>query len=365
MIQLKTRGIPINLSQSSVATIYSKQFNKELIAVSSHDRRIILSEEVPPLDNETMIVCIPTLDHLEQGDIVHIDTNGSIHTLFRNNSPHNALFITDRCNSNCLMCSQPPKNFDDLTHFFNINSALIPLIPKETRELGITGGEPTLLGQRFITLLNQLTDELPNTDIHILTNGRAFAWKHVAQAFSVVNNNNIVYGIPLYSDYYQQHDYIVQAKDAFNQTVVGLHNMARHNLRLELRIVLHQQSYKRLPKLAKYIYMNFPFVEHIAFMGLEYIGYTVKNNEILWIEPQHYMNELEDAVLYLADMGMNVSIYNLQLCLLKPSLWKFARKSISDWKQKYLEECSNCSLLDSCGGVFDTSKKHSSFIQAI
>jgi len=111
--------------------------------------------------------------------------------------------------------------------------------------------------------------------------------------------------------------------------------------------------------------MNFPFVEHVAFMGLEYIGYTVKNKGILWIEPQKYMNELEEAVLHLADMGMNVSIYNLQLCLLKPSLWRFARKSISDWKQKYLEECSGCSLLDSCGGVFDTSKKHSNFIQAI
>lgn len=365
MIQLKTRGIPINLLQSTVATIYSKQYNNELIAISPHDTRIILSEEVPPLENETMIVGITTLDHLEPGDIVHIDTNGAIHTLFRNSSPHNALFITDRCNSNCLMCSQPPKNFDDLTHFFNINSALIPLIPKETRELGITGGEPTLLGQRFITLLNQLTDELADTDIHILTNGRSFAWKHVVQAFSAVDNNNIVYGIPLYSDYYQQHDYIVQAKNAFNQTVVGLHNMARHNLRLEVRIVLHQQSYKRLPKLARYIYMNFPFVEHVAFMGLEYIGYTVKNKEILWIEPHDYMNELEDAILFLAGMGMNISIYNLQLCLLKPSLWKFARKSISDWKQKYLEECGNCSLLDSCGGVFDTSKKHSSFIQAI
>lgn len=365
MIQLKTRGIPINLSQSTVATIYSKQHNNKLIAVSTDGIRIILSEEVPPLEHETMVVGISTLDYLQEGDIVHIDTNGSIHTLFRINSPHNALFITDRCNSNCLMCSQPPKNFDDLTHFFNINSALIPLIPKDTPELGITGGEPTLLGQRFITLLNQLTAELANTDIHILTNGRGFAWKHIPQALSVVNNNNIVYGIPLYSDYYKQHDYIVQAKDAFHQTVVGLHNMARHNLRIELRIVLHQQTYARLPKLAKYIYMNFPFVEHVAFMGLEYIGYTVKNKGILWIEPQKYMNELEEAVLHLADMGMNVSIYNLQLCLLKPSLWRFARKSISDWKQKYLEECSGCSLLDSCGGVFDTSKKHSNFIQAI
>lgn len=365
MFQLKTRGIPINLTAPTVATIISQTWSKDLVANTPSGQTVFLFKNVPPIQDKIMIVGIATLEYLEEGDIIYIDTNGSIHTLFRKNSHHNALFITDRCNSNCLMCSQPPKNVDDLTHFFNINTSLIPLIPKDTIELGITGGEPTLLGQRFITLLDQIKDELPNTDIHILTNGRSFAWKHIPQALSSINNEQIVYGIPIYSDYYKQHDYIVQAKDAFNQTVLGLHNMAKFNHRLELRIVLHKESFKRLPQLAKYIYMNFPFVEHIAFMGLEYTGYTIANKDLLWMEPTEYSDELEDAVLYLNAMGMNVSIYNLQLCLLKPSLWQFAQRSISDWKQNYLKECESCTKTERCGGVFATSKKHSQLIQAI
>ncbi|WP_349681552.1 His-Xaa-Ser system radical SAM maturase HxsC [Sphingobacterium sp. UBA6320] len=365
MIQLKTRGIPINLHSATLATVISQTWSKDLVAYTPSGQTIFLHKEVPPIQDKIMVVGITTLDYLTEGDIIYIDTNGNIQTLYRIKSPHNTLFVTDRCNSNCLMCSQPPKNVDDLEHFFNINTSLISLMPKDTLELGITGGEPTLLGQRFITLLKQIKDELPNTDIHILTNGRSLAWKHIPQALSSINNERMVYGIPLYSDYYRQHDYIVQAKDAFNQTILGLHNMARFNQRLELRIVLHKESFKRLPQLAKYIYMNLPFVEHIAFMGLEYTGYTVANKDLLWMEPTEYSDELEDAVLYLHTMGMNVSIYNLQLCLLRPSLWQFAQKSISDWKQNYLNECESCSQTERCGGVFETSKKHSQLIQAI
>lgn len=365
MIQLKTKGLPVNINAPTLSTIVAKTWSNDLVAQTPSGESIILSKVVPSIGNNKMIVGISTLEYLEEGDIVYLDNTGSIHTLFRKNSTHNSLFITDRCNSNCLMCSQPPKNFDDLSHFFNINTALIPLIPKETIELGITGGEPTLLGQRFIHLLQQLKQDLPMTDIHILTNGRSLAWKHISKALSDVDNRRTVYGIPLYSDDYRQHDYIVQAKDAFSQTILGLHNMARYQQRVEIRVVLHKQSYQRLPQLSKYIYMNLPFVEHVAFMGLEYTGYTVKNRDLLWMEPNEYADRLEEAVLYLSAMGMNVSIYNLQLCLLKPSLWRFAEKSISDWKQNYLDECNNCTMLSHCGGVFETSKKHSAQISAI
>lgn len=156
MIQLKTRGFPINIPNPTLATIVSKTWDNDLIANTPSGVMIVLSEKAIPTENKTMVVGIATLNYLEEGDIIYIDTNGTINTLYRKKSPHNALFITDRCNSNCLMCSQPPKNFDDLSHFFDINTALIPLIPKDTTELGITGGEPTLLGQRFITLLEQL-----------------------------------------------------------------------------------------------------------------------------------------------------------------------------------------------------------------
>jgi hypothetical protein len=85
----------------------------------------------------------------------------------------------------------------------------------------------------------------------------------------------------------------------------------------------------------------------------------------LWIDPWDYQDQLEAAVEVLSTRGMNVSIYNHQLCVLRKSLWKFARKSISDWKNIYLDECQSCSAREQCGGFFQwATKLHSKYIQA-
>ena len=111
---------------------------------------------------------------------------------------------------------------------------------------------------------------------------------------------------------------------------------------------------------------NPPFVEHIAFMGLEMMGYTKTNLKTLWIDPLGYQDALVKAVSGLALRGMNVSIYNHQLCVLRRTLWRFARKSISDFKNIYLDTCQECAVLEECGGLFKSGEQiHSQHIRAL
>jgi His-Xaa-Ser system radical SAM maturase HxsC len=322
--------------------------------------------EIDNLTTQRIVYNIPSLGHLEDGDIVSVSSDGVINTLYRYNSNHNTLLATERCNSNCLMCSQPPRDRNDISLLFDIHKKLIPLIPKDCIELGVSGGEPTLMGDLFFDLMQLLKEELPNTEIHVLTNGRSFAWNHMAERLSLIDNRRLMLGIPLYSDFYQIHDYVVQANNAFYQTILGLHNLSRYNQRVEIRVVLHKQTIPRLMNLARYIYKNLPFVEHVAFMGLEYIGYTPKNIDKLWVDPYEYKEELADVVEYLSSQGLNISIYNTPLCVLPERVWSFARKSISDWKNDYLPECQMCSRLNDCGGLFTWNlKKHSEYIKPI
>jgi MoaA/NifB/PqqE/SkfB family radical SAM enzyme len=59
-------------------------------------------------------------------------------------------------------------------------------------------------------------------------------------------------------------------------------------------------------------------------------------------------------------------IYNHQLCLIPRSMWPFAVRSISDWKNEYHPECVDCSVKEECGGFFFSAKyKVSEKIQAI
>jgi His-Xaa-Ser system radical SAM maturase HxsC len=382
-VRLTTAGLPANLEHAIVGRISTGSspnrsesvFLGSLADICSEDldgyRAIITQSratEIPKLSAHVPIIhTVREVDHLRDGDIVVLQpTSGFVRTLYRPDSAHNALFMTERCNSNCLMCSQPPKDHDDTQHFIETNLELIRLMQPQPSYLGITGGEPTLLREGLLQILASLRDNLPETDVHMLTNGRAFAWPEFTRAVAVLGHSRLVLGIPLYSDSALHHDYIVQARHAFDQTVMGLHQLARWQIAVEIRVVLHRLSIPRLPQLAEYIYRNFPFVGHVALMGLEPTGYTPRNREKLWIDPVDYQSELEAAVETLSVRGMDVSIYNSQLCVLRPALWKFARKSISDWKNVFLHECQACSKLQDCGGLFQSAiQMHSQHLHSL
>lgn len=304
-------------------------------------------------------------DHLETGDVVALSPSGPIRTLYRANGTHNFLFATDRCNSNCLMCSQPPKDKDD-SYLINENLELIQLISDPPQHLVITGGEPTLLGEGLLRIVERLRDRLPDTGVLMLSNGRRFSKLGVAQSLASVGHPQFRVAVPVYADDPQLHDYVVQARGAFDQTVLGLHNLARCGVSVEIRVVLHALTVPRLLELSEFLYRNFPFADHIALMGLEIMGYTKRNLNELWIDPTDYQRELKAAVSHLSLRGMSVSIYNHQLCVLDRELWNFARKSISDWKNVFLEACSACSARERCGGFFaSATTKHSAHIAPI
>lgn len=272
-------------------------------------------------------------------------------------SNDNTLFTTSQCNNRCIMCCQPPLAIDDIDELYQENIKRVINAPKDLPMIGITGGEPTLLGDKLIDLVALIREQLPNTDIHILSNGRAFVDGDYAQRLAHVGGDKLVVGVPFHSDYYKDHDVIAGCKDAFNETMIGLYNLGGAGICIELRIVMNAMNYKRFVPMARFIHRNLPFVDWIAFMGMEYVGYAVKHSKSIWIEPKNFIPELCDAINYLAEWNYDVCIYNIPLCLLPEQFRQFAVKSISDWKNEYLEICSGCSCKADCCGLFSTSIK--------
>ena len=306
---------------------------------------------------------VDSIESFNEGDVVVINKNGEIIFVYEINSNHNALMATERCNHRCIMCPQPPILQEKDKTPFNIQ--LISLFDKNTQEIGITGGEPTLIGDNLFTLINHIKNELPQTAISILSNGVKFADKEYAMKLAKCRHHDLQIDIPLFSDIAEEHNRIVGAK-TFYKTVQGLYNLALFRQRIGLRIVVHRQTYKRLPQFADFIYHNFPFVSQVAFMQMETIGLAKENFEELWIDPFDYNNELREAVLLLADRGMKPYIYNAQLCVLPEDIRCYAQQSISDWKDIYIEECDGCVLKGQCAGFFESNRQtHSSHIKKV
>ena len=188
-----------------------------------------------PNDLSNVVRLDQKFSYLEDGDVLRFNpSESSIRILYRKNSPNNYFLITERCNSFCLMCSQPPRDIND---DYRVDEILqtIPLIDKATQEIGLSGGEPTLIGDRLVHLIKQFKHHLPDTALHILTNGRLFSNSNYTQKFEHLNHHDCMFGIPLYSDLPEVHDYIVQSKDAYDQTIKGILNLKKIGQRARKR----------------------------------------------------------------------------------------------------------------------------------
>lgn len=298
--------------------------------------------------------------YLADGDIVRIEPERrAMAVLYRRASPFNSMLVTERCDNYCVMCSQPPKARND-DYLVDELFQVIPWMSLDTAEIGITGGEPSLLGERFVALIDHLGRHLPETAVHVLSNGRAFVDQAFARAVAAVRHPDLMIGIPLYGALPEQHDYIVQRRGAYDQTVRGILNLKRHGVRVELRFVVHAETYGWLPSFARFVARNLVFVDHLALMGLELMGFAHANLDALWIDPLDYQRELLEAATVLVRAGVPLSIYNHQLCVLDPRLHWLARQSISDWKNCYFDECAACSIREECGGFFASSARRRS-----
>lgn len=337
----------------------------ELVSCSSDgsrgELRLLRSEAATALAEDSDYVMLPPeMDYLKTGDIISLSTDGRvINALWRGNGTTNTLLLTERCDNYCLMCSQPPRKREDnwlLQQAFEV----ISLMPKDAHEIGFSGGEPTLYGDRFLDLVRHVRTELPGTALHILSNGRRFSDPNFARGYSEATSALTMVGIPVYGAEASLHDHVVQANGAFEETIEGIINLGELGQAIEIRVVLHAQTAPHIVAIAEFIARNLPFVDQVALMGLEMMGLARRNVAQLWIEPHEYSESLAEATELLHAHRIHTMIYNHQLCLLHRDIWDFAVKSISDWKNEYDRTCEDCDVLERCGGFFHSAKYGSS-----
>ena len=333
MLSTKIEGI--NIEQPYIGKVY---IENDLITCNNGRLKLPLSQ------NDFL--------NYESGDIVSIMPDGIVSILYRTSWQDLTLFITNQCNSACIMC---PQVCDNSGHFFNMNLQILELRPENVKHIGITGGEPTVFPDVVVELLNRVHDIYPDTPVSFLTNGRAFKNLNLVKKITSIGHSKLLFCIPLYAANYEQHDYIVGSKGAFVDTIKGIFNLFRMRQLVEIRTVLFSKTIGNIKLLADYISRNLPFVRHVAIMGMEYSGYAAKNSKEFWIDPYDYKNVLDTAVLSLHRRGMMTSIYNIPLCLLTERVRFLARDSISTWKKTYPISCNTCSVKEQCCGIFETS----------
>lgn len=289
---------------------------------------------------------------LKDYDIIEINNQGIARQIYQCDSIDNVLFVTNRCNSNCIMC----PDSDNARRNGSLNRIdylleLARLIPDKKQFLTITGGEPTLIKYDLFKLLEYCQEKFQLSEFQMLSNGRSFADDSYRERFIGSVPKNFFLGVPLYSADSETHNSITRAHNGFEQTVYALTELQK-TINIEIRVVVMNNNYKELPRLSQFIATMLPMIKVVSFMGLELLGNASIARDDLWIDYDKAIPYIEHSLNILIDNGIPGRIFNFPLCSMPPRLWANSVQSITDYKIRFKEACDECVVKKYCGGFF-------------
>lgn len=289
------------------------------------------------------------IDEDIDGDIVAIDPNARVaERLVRSQSEHNTFLVTERCDQLCVMCSQPPKK----THVDRWDEfRQAALLASHGTTLGISGGEPTLYKHKLFDMLDDVLAERPDLTFHILSNGQHFEPADLPRLRSP-GYKKVAWGIPMYSADPGIHDEIVVKPGAHERLRNSLAILLEAGSHVELRTVLLSANIDHLPGLAEYIASHLGFLDQWSIMQLEAIGFAKNRFFDLVIDAQKDFSLIAQSIDMAELFGIAVALFNFPLCSIPDNYRRYGAASISDWKRKYADACSDCGARGGCSGFF-------------
>ena len=290
---------------------------------------------------------------LNNFDVIEVFEHGLVIRLYDDSSSENLIFVTGRCNSNCIMCPSPTISREKGVHTpIETLISLAKRIPSDAGHITITGGEPFLIGESIFEVLSYLKNNAEENEYLILTNGRALAIPRYLEALVKNVPANTMLGIPLHASNAALHDQITQSPGSYLQTTSGLDQLLALGMTVEIRIVVSKRNLHDLSNLAALISKRFAAVSHVSIIGMEMTGSAFEHQDSVWVSYKDSFPDVKQAVNVLLQSGIDVMLYNFPLCTIEPNYWPLCKKSISPEKIRYGNECVNCRVKHICGGVF-------------
>lgn len=316
----------------------------------SHGKAYIYPDGMLLTADQNTVDCFAACNNY---DVFELYEDGTAYRCYDDSSVENVFFITDKCNSNCIICPMPESS-RKRGNMANIDN-LIEIarhIPSDVSHMTITGGEPFMVGKELFRLLAFCKEKFEETEFQILTNGRAFAMDDYCEYLLATIPNHSIIGIPIHGSCQKIHDAITQAPGSFRQTIAGLRKIQELGIVTELRVVVCRDNVFDLKNMAEMIASEFQKTSFVSIMAMEMTGSAYMNRERVWIPYKESFRYVRQAVDVLINAGIDVRLYNFPLCTVDSDMRMICFKSISSWKVRYGQECSGCSVKNVCGGVF-------------
>ena len=97
---------PVNFFMRSERIFVSAKINSSVFGYAC----CITNQNVVAIPRGSLIHSVLEIETLTDGDIVLVTPEGRINVMYQSCDADHTVFITNRCNSCCIMCPQPPSN---------------------------------------------------------------------------------------------------------------------------------------------------------------------------------------------------------------------------------------------------------------
>lgn len=266
--------------------------------------------------------------------------------------------VWDKCNNNCLMCTNPDWPWPAWDGGFNYDyNSLIKRIKKATKKIKtfdsiyLSGGEPTLHPQ-FLDVLKYVGQNFPKQRIKLLTNGRKFLYPDFTKEVLEITNNLDI-ELSIYGPNRKVHEAITRTPGSFKQTIKGLENLLKYKNKdqlINIRYIITKLSYQYLGELLKLVKSDFPAVNRIMLIFWEIENQAVKNIKSVKITYDQVRPEIEKIYSLLLNFKQ-IRLYHFPLCTLPEKIWPFVWCTLPQDGVVFTKACQQCNFKKYCLGI--------------
>lgn len=236
-----------------------------------------------------------------------------------------------RCNEKCIFCPcvENARQFSSLT-IKELYNAIDEAMDQAGIEMVlISGGEPTLY-KKILSLIGYIQSK--ELKLGILSNSLKFSNPQYMDEFMAVAGSDFELTTAFHSHIGAQHDRITAVPGSFGKSLLGVKNLMNKGVRVTIKHIINNMTYKELPEYADWIYNTFPDDIPWIICNMDLCGIALSHKEYTGVPFDLSRPYLEQALDKVIGYGRKrvVRIFNTPLCCIDPYYWPFLQKYESE-----------------------------------
>jgi MoaA/NifB/PqqE/SkfB family radical SAM enzyme len=210
--------------------------------------------------------------------------------------------------------------------------------------LYVTGGEPTLR-RDWDDLLARLAVASPGREVVLVTNGRAFFYERMCDAFASLPDV-VTVDVCILSTRREVHDRVVGVVESFDQASRGIQQLIARGRRIRVRVLVGTHNLDHLHEIAACIPDRFAGAKAAVWDVATLSGAA----EVGWrVRPDQVAGPLESAINLLRARRSRSAVIGMPTCTLSESYRCDLDRTVIG---RFRDDCVPCRLRDDCPGLF-------------